>query len=350
MHMRAHRLAIIAGTTLLAASLAAPGLAQDASTSPAGGGAPAATLDPADAGYAVRIGFPSGNRDATASSPADIWAQHLGLFDQVFTPAGVTLEYIPFLGAGPAINEALIGGSLDIAAYADTAGVLGRTAGADTTLVGIDEDDFGAWLVVPEASDIQSVADLKGRSVATIKATFPHRFLLTVLAANGLTEDDIVFQNLSLPDSEVALDAGQIDAAVTLGNNAPRLLDRGYRVIADIAAVPEAAGLGVFAATDPFLEAHPSFFPAYLATREQAIAWAKEHVDEAYQVLAESFQLTPEQVRLLYPDFEFPSALTPEIIARIQATDQFLVDQGLAPQAIDVAEWAGEYADTPAAP
>ncbi|MBX3030844.1 MAG: ABC transporter substrate-binding protein [Chloroflexi bacterium] len=344
MHTRTHRLAVFAGTTLLAASLAAPTLAQDAS------GAAAPTLDPADTGYTVRIGFPSGNRQATANSPADIWAQHLGLFDQVFGAAGITLQYEPFLGAGPAINEALIGGSLDIAAYADTAGVLGKTAGAETTLVAIDDDGTGAWLVVREASDVQSVADLRGRSVATIKATFPHRFLLTVLEANGLTEDDIVFQNLSLPDSEVALEAEQIDAAVTLGQGAPRLLDRGYRVIADVSEVPEAAGIGVFAATDAFLEAHPSFFPVYLATRDQAIAWANANVDEAYQILAESLQLTPEQVQLLYPDFDFPSQLTPEILARIQATDQFLVDQGLAPQAIDVVAWAGEHAEAPAAP
>src|SRR3954451_5394343 len=76
MRTRIPRLAILAGTTLLAASLTTPALAQDASAAP--------TLDPADRGSTVRIGFPSGSRDATASSPADIWAQHLGLFDQVF--------------------------------------------------------------------------------------------------------------------------------------------------------------------------------------------------------------------------------------------------------------------------
>jgi ABC-type nitrate/sulfonate/bicarbonate transport system substrate-binding protein len=335
MKTRTPRLALLAGSALLATTLAAPVLAQDASTGPT------PTLDPADTGYTVRIGFPSGNREATASSPADIWAQHLGLVDEVFGAAGVTLDYEPFLGAGPAINEALIGGSLDIAAYADTAGVLGKTAGADTTLVAIDDSNTGAWLVVPEESPIQAVADLKGRSVATIKATFPHRFLLTVLAANGLTQDDIVFQNLSLPDSEAALDARQIDAAVTLGNGAPRLLERGYRAIASIEDVPEAAGLGVFAATNPFLAAHPTFFPVYLATRDRAIAWAEANPDEAYQVLGDALKLTPEQAKLIYPDLDFPAEVTPEVIARIQATDQFLVDQGLAPALIDVAAWAG---------
>jgi hypothetical protein len=62
--------------------------------------------------------------------------------------AEVTLDWEPFLGAGPAINEALIAGSLDVANYADTAGILGRTAGADTSLVAIHDPLIAAWLVV----------------------------------------------------------------------------------------------------------------------------------------------------------------------------------------------------------
>lgn len=329
MRRSASRLTMLALTAGLAVATTPTAWAQDQ----------AAVPDPADTGYTVRIGFPSGNREATASSPADIWAQHLGIFDEVFGPVGVTLQYEPFLGAGPAINEALIAGSLDVANYADTAGVLGKTAGADTSLVAIDDPFTPAWLVVPEASDIASVEDLRGRKVATIKATFPHRFLLSVLAANGLSEQDIEFINLSLPDSEVALDGGQIDAAVTLGPNAPRLLGRGYRPIATIEDVPEAAGVSVFAATNPFIAAHPSFFPAYLAARDRAVAWAKENPEEAYAVLAESAKSTVEEAQQLYPAFDFTSTLSPEIVERISQTDQFLVDQGLSPSPLDVSAW-----------
>ena len=345
MHSSRTRLALIGATATLALSSGSPTFAQDTSVTPgAATTAPAATLDPTDTGYTVRIGFPSGNREATASSPADIWAQHQGLFDAVFKPATITLDYQPFLGAGPAINEALIGNSLDVANYADTAGVLGKTAGADTSLVAIDEPSTAAWLVVKDDSPIHSVADLKGKSVATIKATFPHRFLLAVLAANGLTPDDIQFTNLSLPDSEVALDAGQIDAAVTLGPNAPRLLARGYRAIASTTDLPAAAGISVFAATNPFLAAHPSFFPAYLAARDQAVAWATANPAAAYQVLADSLKLTVDQAKQLYPSFDFTSAITSAIVDRIKVTDQFLVDQGLAPTALDVPAWVSPVA------
>ena len=328
------RLALFAGSVSLALSGVAPAMAQGDSGPP--------LLDPADTGYTVRIGFPSGSRTDPASSPADIWAQHLGLFDEAFGAADIQLEWEPFLGAGPAINEALIAGSLDIANYADTAGILGRTAGADTSLVAIDNPLTEVWLVVPADSDIQTVADLEGRSVATIKATLPHRFLLTVLEANGLSVDDIEFINMSLPDSEAALDAGQIDAAVTLGNGAPRLFDRGYRPIASTVEYPDAAGISVFAATNPFLAAHPSFFPVYLAIRDQAVAWAAANPEEAYQVLADALQLTPEQAEVVQPTFDFTSAISPEILQRIRNTDAFLVDQGLAPVPLDLEAWVND--------
>lgn len=334
---RRSHLALFGATMTLAIAGAAPALGQDA-------GQPEPILDPADTGYTVRIGFPTGNRDATSSSPADTWAQSQGIFDEVFGPAGITLDYEPFIGAGPAINEALIGNSVDVAAYADTAGILGKVAGADTSLVAIDNPYTKAWLVVPQDSAVQSVADLQGKTVATIKATFPHRFLLAILEANGLTEGDIEFINMSLPDSEAALDAGQLDAAVTLGEGAPRLLDRGYRPIGSTDDVEGSAGIGVFAATNEFLAAHPTFFPAYLAARDRAVAWAAENPDEAYQILADSLRLTVDQAKFLYPDFDFTSALTTDIVDRIATTDQFLVDQGLAPASVDLEAWVSQVA------
>ncbi|MFN8619938.1 MAG: ABC transporter substrate-binding protein [Chloroflexota bacterium] len=332
-HARRHP-ATLAGLTvvaaLAAAAIAAPTLAQ----SPA-----------ADGNYTVHFGFPSGNREQPAGSAADVWAIKQGYFDEAFKDAGITLDNAPFLGAGPAINEALIGNSLDVAIYADTAGVLGKTAGADTSLVAIDQPFTPAWLVVKSDSPITSVADLKGKTVGTIKATFPHRVLLSALAANGLTQDDINFVNLSLPDSEVALDAGQVDAIVTLGINAERLFTKGtVKPIFATADVPETAGISVIVAQNAFLDAHPGFFPAYLAARAKAVEWANANRDEALQILAESDQATPEEEAALYPTFDFTPAITPEILARIAATDQFLVDQGLAPAPLDLQSWVSNAA------
>jgi sulfonate transport system substrate-binding protein len=325
------RLATLAGLAIAATLAAVPATAQ----SPA-----------ADGGYTVRIGFPSGNREQIAGSAADVWAIKQGFFDETFKDAGITLENTPFLGAGPAINEALIGNSLDVAIYADTAGVLGRTAGADTSLVAIDQPFTPAWIVVKADSPIASVAELKGKTVGTIKATFPHRVLLAGLAANGLSEKDINFVNLSLPDSEVALDAGQVDAIVTLGINAERLFTKGtVKPVFATADLPETSGISVIVAQNAFLQQHPTFFPAYLAAREKAVAWADENRDEALQILADSDQAsTAAEEAALYPTFDFSSAITPDILKRITATDQFLVDQGLAPAPLDLTTWVSDAA------
>ena len=104
------------------------------------------------------------------------------------------------------------------------------------------------------------------------------------------------------------------------------------------------AGIGVFAATNPFLAAHPSFFPVYLAARARALAWANANPDQAYQVLADALKLTVEQTKFLYPTFDFSPAITQDIVDRITTTDQFLVDQGLAPAPLDVAAWVSPVA------
>lgn len=149
---------------------------------------------------------------------------------------------------------------------------------------------------------------------------------------------------MSLPDSEVALDAGQIDSTVTLGINAQRLFSTGVRPIASTDEVPDAAGISIFAATNPFLAAHPTFFALYLAARSKAVEWANANRDAALQALADSDQATVEQEAALYPTFDFTPDLTPEILARIGVTDQFLVDQGLAPAPLDLQAWIADVA------
>ena len=111
---------------------------------------------------------------------------------------------------GPAINEALIGGSLDVANYADTAGVLGKTAGADTSLVA-DRRPVHQGL----ARRPRGIGHPDGRrprrasKVATIKATFPHRFLLVgPRRQRARARTTSSSSTCPCPDSEAALDAG----------------------------------------------------------------------------------------------------------------------------------------------
>jgi sulfonate transport system substrate-binding protein len=320
-----------------------------APTAPAPGGttvptaAPAVTTAPADRNYTVRIGYPATVRDQPAPGGPDVWALNQGLFDAEFKADEIKIQFIPFLAAGPAINEALTAGSLDLGAYAVTPGLLGKASGVKTSLVVVTDASGPGWLLVRGDSPAKKVSDLKGKKIATIKGTFPHRLLLDILKANGMTASDIQLVNMNFADSEAALTGGQVDAIISVGVNAFRMMQQGNRSIFSTDDLPPARGLSVIVANDSFIAAHPSFFARYYRVRAKAIEWANANRDAALEQMAKASGMGTDASLMakLYPDqkFNFDLAMTPDILGRIKAEDSFLQDAGLTRQPVDVDAW-----------
>ncbi|MBI2853901.1 MAG: aliphatic sulfonate ABC transporter substrate-binding protein [Chloroflexi bacterium] len=296
----------------------------------------------ADGNYTVKIGFPSSTRDAIAPDGPDIWGIEKGFFDQEFGADSIRVEYKPFLGAAPAINEALAAGSLDMAYIADIGALIGRASGLKTSLVAMGQPDGATWwLVVSQSSSIKKVADLKGKKVATIKATAPHFYLLEALKANGLQASDIEFINMTIPDSEQALRAGQIDATVTGNWFGVRLLSQGIRAIDSTKETPIGRGTAVFVATDSFIASHPSFFPRYFKARQRATDWANANRNAALDLLTKNFGgIDRTLIEPLYPTpFNFDQSLSADVLSRIKEGERFLRDLGITRTEVDVDGW-----------
>ena len=114
-------------------------------------------------------------------------ARDKGYFDEEFKKIGVKLNLIPMTGAGPAINEALAGGSLDIGELGDVPAVLGKANGVDTILISTGGLLNGASLIAGKGTPYKSLRDLKGKTIATQRGAFMHRTLATLLADEGLS-------------------------------------------------------------------------------------------------------------------------------------------------------------------
>lgn len=63
------------------------------------------------------------------------------------------------------------------------------------------------------SKNIKSVADLKGKTIATNIGTMNHMLLLSALDSVGLSEKDVTITNMSEADATAALIGGSIDAA-----------------------------------------------------------------------------------------------------------------------------------------
>ncbi|MBI4304170.1 MAG: aliphatic sulfonate ABC transporter substrate-binding protein [Chloroflexi bacterium] len=314
--------------------------------SPTQGGKPTpAPASKPDGNYTVKIGFPSSARDTRAPDGPDIWGLEKGFFEEEFKADGIKVEYIPFLGAAPAINEALAAGSLDMAYIADIGALIGKASGLKTSLVAMGNPNGASWwLVVSPSSSIQKVTDLKGKKVATIKATAPHFYLLKALERNGLKASDIELINMTLPDSEQALRAGQIDATVTGNWFGVKLLSQGIKAIDSTKETPIGRGTGVIVATDSFIADHPTFFPRYYKARQKASDWANADRDEAFAILVKNFGGVERGLLepLYTKPFNYDQSLSADVLARIKEGERFLRELGLTRTAVDVDGWINQ--------
>ncbi|STD18970.1 alkanesulfonate transporter substrate-binding subunit [Enterobacter asburiae] len=94
--------------------------------------------------------------------------------------------------AGPQMLEALNVGSIDLGSTGDIPPIFAQAAGADLVYVGVEPPKPKAEVIlVPENSDIKSVADLKGHKVAFQKGSSSHNLLLRALQEAGLKFTDI---------------------------------------------------------------------------------------------------------------------------------------------------------------
>ena len=160
----------------------------------------------------INIGYPSvgGSWPAGALGVAEVE----GYLDAYLKPLGYQVNLQGFTGAAPAIHEALVGKDLDIACYAGMAAISAKANGIDTTLIGI-QGNAPLWeMVALETSQITDITQLKGKSIAYVRGTASHEYLIKVLEEAHLTSQDVELINMTTPEGISALVTGSVDVAV----------------------------------------------------------------------------------------------------------------------------------------
>ncbi|MDP9898737.1 ABC transporter substrate-binding protein [Variovorax ginsengisoli] len=164
---------------------------------------------------AIRIGVASagGGEPVTwGGSPGGVIRVNQWL-EEEFKGSGTKIEWLFFKGAGPAVNEALSNKQIDFAYQGDLPQIVGRSNGLQTKLLVASGVRNNLYVVVPPASDVKSVKELKDRKVSIFRGTNGHLVAINVLAAHGMTERDIKGVNLDAGSAQAALVSNGVDAA-----------------------------------------------------------------------------------------------------------------------------------------
>lgn len=162
-------------------------------------------------------------------------------------------------------------------------------------------------IVVRKDSPIRTLADLKGRKLATIRGSAGQDLALKLLEKAGLQPNDVQWVYLHNGESKAALAAGSIDAWSTWGSYVGiAVLEDGDRILADGAGV--STGVGFYVATDKAIAGKHAILADFVQRLTRARHWATLHPSEYAAELARETRL-PFQVAF----FSISSYLGPTV-------------------------------------
>lgn len=257
-------------------------------------------------------------------------AKAAGFLDPVEEAHNVKFEFKSFSYGAPE-NQALAAGELQLAS-AGMGPAIVAAARLEAKLIAITILDQTA-ILVQDDSDIQSVADLKGKTVAYPgKGSQQYPLLIKALSDAGLTERDIKLFKTKGSDVATLLAAGNVDADVTWDPHVSGALAGGSAKVlltsAEILPIKGGhyIGNGFYARTD-FIEARPEVVQGVVNALVQAANLIISEPEKAIDMWATEVGVPRDVIEFSMK--EGISVFTTDIIPDAETIDaytQFLKD------------------------
>jgi len=230
--------------------------------------------------------------DWATYNPVSIILKNQGLLEKEFEKDGIKIRWVQSAGSNKAL-EFLNAGSIDFGSTAGSAALVAKINGNPIKSIYVYSRPEWTALVTSEKSEIKTVADLKGKSVAVTRGTDPHIFLVRALAEAGLTDKDVRFVLLQHADGRLALSRGDVQAWAGLDPMmASAELEEGAKLFY---RKPEANTWGILNVREEFASKHPQLVQRVLKVYEQGRNWALANPDQVTKALAAVAKI-PEKV------------------------------------------------------
>ncbi len=227
-------------------------------------------------------------------------ANELGFYKEKNLDVEITL----FRG-GPATQEALASGAIDVSTIAPAAAGLAIAKGVQEKVVAISVPPTpqGWYILVPSSSPIKDMTALNGKTVGvTQKGSLTDFWVQRAAAKAGIT-----VQTIPLGAAAVmpALKAKQVDAAILWPVFSYKgLADGDFRSIDDLGATMEPSVSEGWAVTSEIMQKRPAVLRRWLEANAKAIVYMQTHEDWSIKFLKNYFDERDDRVvRLVYDNF-----------------------------------------------
>jgi sulfonate transport system substrate-binding protein len=251
--------------------------------------------------------------------------------------------------SGPPLLEGIASGELDIGGVGNTPPLFAAAAGSEITAVYANTTTGAVdTILVPKGSPIDSVKELKGKTVALAEGTSANYHLLAQLQRVGLTYDDVEVQDLEPPDALAAFTSGSVDAwAIWDPYAAQAQVQYGAEQIASGKGVTNGFNFQMAANESLESRATRAAIEEYVGRLAQAQRWSNRHPDQWAEVWAkETGRSTKVTGAAVDRRFLTPVPIDHKVLASEQRIADTFVRAGLIPEPLDVRQWfSGEFAD-----
>ncbi|TVV73847.1 ABC transporter substrate-binding protein [Sphingomonas solaris] len=212
--------------------------------------------------------------------------------------APYTVEWSEF-PAAQHLLEAIGGGAVDVGLVGDAPFMFAYQSGSRIRAVGAqfvrERPREALALVVPAASPARSLADMKGRTIATTRGSIGHYLVIRALVAAGLPADYVKFAFLPPGDAKAAFSSGSLDGWAIWTPYLPAALREGAHVIVD--GHDLVSGYGFEVANDTAIADKRALLADFLKREAKGLAWARANPDAYAAVLAKETGLPADIAR-----------------------------------------------------
>ncbi len=194
--------------------------------------------------------------------------------------------------AGPSEVEALFSGDIDIGYIGPVPAISANVKSDGDVVILSAASQAGAELVKASGSDIQSVKDLDGKTVAVPQiGNTQHLCLLKLLSDNGLAPVDeggtVKVTAVENADVQNMMDQGNIDAAVVPEPWGSTLVKNGAEIVLDYDQLYLEGNypVAVVVVRKEFQEQYPELVEEFLAQHEAATTQINSDTEKAAQII-----------------------------------------------------------------
>ncbi len=232
--------------------------------------------------------------------------------------------------SGALAMKGLLAGEVAITTAADIPIVFESMARRDFRIVAtIGSSDNEPRIIARKDQDVKTPADLRGKRIATQKASAVHFFLHVFLLQNGMVAEDVKLSFLKPDDLVKALVDGEIDA---FSMREP-YISQAAKQLGDNAVVFEKPGLyrKTFnvAVTADLLKNRPEVVRRAMHALVQAEAFAQKNPEQAIQIVAKVLGSPPAGIAAIWPDSVLKVSLDQSLLVSLEDEAKWIIGNKL---------------------